>query len=39
MEGLIQDLLDYAQIKSDQFRMNLSFFDIKNTVNEVMEIL
>ena len=29
MENLIQDLLDYAQIKAGKFRMNLNFFDLK----------
>ena len=39
MEHLIQDLLDYAQIKSGKFRMNLSYFNIKNSIKDVMEIL
>ena len=29
MENLIQDLLDYAQIKAGKFRMNLTNFDLK----------
>jgi signal transduction histidine kinase len=39
MESLVLDLLDYAQIKAGKFRMNLSQFDIRNTVTEVMSIL
>ena len=39
MENLIQDLLDYSQIKAGKFRKNLRFFDIKNTVKEAMGIL
>ena len=39
MENLIQDLLDYAQIKAGKFRMNLNNFDLKQSVKEVTEIL
>jgi len=39
MENLIQDLLDYSQIKAGKFRRNLKYFDIKNTVKEAMGIL
>ena len=39
MEHLIQDLLDYAQIKSGQFRMNLSNFNLKNSITDVCQIL
>jgi signal transduction histidine kinase len=39
MENLIQDLLDFAQIKAGKFRMNLTYFDLKNTIKEVLEIL
>ena len=39
MEHLIQDLLDYSQIKAGKFRKNLKYFDIKNSVKEVMGIL
>jgi signal transduction histidine kinase len=38
MECLVQDLLDYAQIKAGKFRMNLDHFDIRKTVKEVMAI-
>ena len=38
MECLVQDLLDYAQIKVGKFRMNLNYFDIRKTVKEVMSI-
>ena len=39
MEYLIQDLLDYSQIKAGKFRKNLKHFDIKNTVKEAFGIL
>ena len=35
---LVQDLLDFAQIKSGKFRKNVSSFDITETVQHVMEI-
>jgi signal transduction histidine kinase len=38
MEFLVEDLLDYAQIKAGKFRMNLKRFDIRKTVKEVIEI-
>ena len=39
MENLIQDLLDYSQIKAGKFRKNLKYFDIKETVKETFGIL
>ena len=39
MEYLIQDLMDYSQIKAGEFRENLKNFDIRNTVEEAMGIL
>ena len=36
MKNLIQDLLDYAQIKSGKFRKNLKKFNIENTIKEVI---
>ena len=39
MEFLVQDLLDYSQIKAGKFRKNLKHFDIKNTVTETFGIL
>ena len=39
MEHLIQDLLDYAQIKSGKFRMNLTNFNIKKSILDVLLIL
>ena len=39
MEHLIQDLLDYSQIKAGKFRKNLKYFDIQNTFKEAMGIL
>ena len=38
MKNLVQDLLDYAQIKSGKFRKNIKRFNIQNTVKEVMNI-
>jgi signal transduction histidine kinase len=38
MEFLVEDLLDYAQIKAGKFRMNLKRFDIQKTVKEVIAI-
>jgi signal transduction histidine kinase len=39
MENLIQDLLDYSQIKAGKFRKNLKYFDIRDTVRETFGIL
>ena len=36
MTFLVQDLLDYAQIKSNKFRINLAKFDIRDTVEKIM---
>ena len=38
MEYLVQDLLDYAQIKAGKFRINLSHFDIRQTLKECIGI-
>jgi len=38
MECLVKDLLDYAQIKAGKFRMDLKYFDIHNTIKEVIAI-
>lgn len=38
MHFLIQDMLDYAQIKSKKFRRNIEVFDIRNAVDKVMSI-
>ena len=35
---LVQDLLDYAQIKSNKFRKNIESFDIRNAIKTVMSI-
>ena len=32
MNNLIQDLLDYAQIKADKFRINYDKFNIRDTI-------
>jgi len=38
MKHLIQDLLDYAQIRSGKFRKNLKNFDIKLAVEEIVQM-
>lgn len=38
MTFLVQDLLDYAQIKSGKFRKNLSSFNVVNTIEKCMRI-
>ena len=32
MQNLIQDLLDYAQIKAGKFRKNIKMFNLFNTI-------
>ena len=39
MSFMVQDLLDYSQIKAGKFRQNYSVFDIKDTIDKVMGIL
>jgi len=36
MKFLVQDLLDFAQIKSGKFRKNISNFNIRESIEEVM---
>jgi signal transduction histidine kinase len=38
MKHLVQDLLDYAQIKAGKFRRNLKKFNIKTAVDEIIQI-
>lgn len=38
MTFIVQDLLDYAQIKADKFRKNVAKFDIIDAVENVMSI-
>ena len=38
MKHLIQDLLDYAQIRAGKFRKNLKNFNIKSAVNEIVQM-
>ena len=38
MNFIIQDLLDFAQIKGDKFRKNNLVFNIKDAVEKVMSI-
>lgn len=35
---MVQDLLDYAQIKAGKFRKNISEFNIRKSVEKVMSI-
>ena len=35
---LVQDLLDFAQIKSGNFRRNIEEFNIRQTVKRVMNL-
>ena len=36
MTFIVQDLLDFAQIKSGNFRKNISSFNIQDSIEEVM---
>ena len=36
MDFLVQDLLDYAQIKAGKFRKNIKSFDIRESIEKVM---
>ena len=38
MKHIVQDLLDYAQIKAGKFRKNLTSFNVKHAINEVIDI-
>ena len=38
MNFIIQDMLDFSQIKSGKFRKNFSSFNIKDTVSKVMKM-
>ena len=38
MTFIVQDLLDFAQIKSGKFRKNISQFNILDAVDQVMSI-
>jgi signal transduction histidine kinase len=38
MSFMIQDLLDYSQIKSGKFRKNINKFNIRDSIEEVMSI-
>ena len=35
---IIQDMLDFAQIKADRFRKNIQIFNLEDVVNKVMMI-
>ena len=36
MRNLMEDLIDYSQIKTGMFRKKLDLFDIRDTVEEVI---
>jgi len=36
MTFLIQDLLDFAQIKAGKFRKNIEYFNIRDAIEQVM---
>ena len=38
MKYLIQDLLDYAQIKAGKFNQKVKQFDVKQAIYDVVEI-
>jgi hypothetical protein len=38
MNFIIQDLLDFAQIKAGTFRKNFKFFNIRDSIDKVMKI-
>ena len=38
MKYLIQDLLDFAQMKAGKFRKNVKKFDVKEIIEETMSI-
>jgi signal transduction histidine kinase len=38
MEFLVQDLLDFAQIKAGKFRKNIKLFNIKEAIDQVIAI-
>ena len=35
---LVQDILDFAQIKEDKFRKNIQNFDLKEKIQEVINV-
>ena len=35
---LVQDILDFAQIKEDKFRKNIQNFDLKENIQEVINV-
>jgi signal transduction histidine kinase len=36
MTHVVQDLLDFAQIKANKFRKNFKKFDIREAINKIM---
>ena len=35
---MLQDLLDYSQINNNKFRQNIEEFDIKQSIDEIIQI-
>ena len=35
---MLQDLLDYSQINNNKFRQNIEQFDIKQSIDEIIQI-
>ena len=38
MEFIVQDLLDYSQIKAGKFRKNIEMFNIQDAINSIVTI-
>lgn len=36
---LVHDILDYGQLESDKFRQNLSYSDLRDSINEILDVL
>ena len=39
VENLINDLLDIAQIENGKYKLNEDYFDLKNCINDTLNIL
>ena len=38
MFNLVNDILDFAQVKDGKFRKNLEIFDLKESVEEIIAV-
>lgn len=36
---LVNDMLDYAQLKAGQFRKNFARLNLKDTVSDIMDVM